>query len=322
MGLFNNYMKPGKGVSKDEPEKKGFFLYWDILFHRFSKILGSNCLLMLTSLLWLAILMFMYMQFIVPITPEKITGFLQDMGGGEDIDAIAQAMILSLYIMFSVITFTFLGSGPVSASYAYIMKCFTNRQHAWIVSDGWDKFKENFKQSMVVVIIDIVVLFLVPIALRFYYSKLLEGNAVFGIPCYILAVAIIVFTWMHFYIYQIMVTYECTLKQLYKNALIFALGKLPMNIVLSIIGIGVTAAPYLVGLNPFIAIVISGTIGLCFTRFAIEFYASRSIKKTAIISEQKDDAADKDDNQQDAEAVFDDDIASKINDRTNSEVKR
>lgn len=318
MGLFNNYMKPGKGVSKDEPEKKGFFLYWDILFHRFSKILGSNCLLMLTSLLWLAILMFMFMQFIVPITPEKVTQFLQDAGGVEDLDAIAQTMILSLYIMFSVITFTFLGSGPVSASYAYIMKCFTNRQHAWIVSDGWDKFKENFKQSMVVVIIDIVVLFLVPIALRFYYSKLLEGNAVFGIPCYILAVAIIVFTWMHFYIYQIMVTYECTLKQLYKNALIFALGKLPMNIFLTIVCVCVTAAPFLFGLNPFIAFIVSGVLGLCFTRFAIEFYAARCLNKIMINSEKKSEKEE----ENESEAVFDDNLAQKIEDRTNSEVKR
>lgn len=318
MGLFNNYMKPGKGVSKDEPEKKGFFLYWDILFHRFSKILGSNCLLMLTSLLWLAILMFMYMQFIVPITPEKVTQFLQDAGGVDDIDAIAQTMIFSLYVMFSVITFTFLGSGPVSASYAYVMKCFTNRQHAWIVSDGWDKFRENFKQSMAVIIIDVVVLFLVPTALRFYYSKLLEGNGFFGVPVYILAVAMIVFMWMHFYIYQIMVTYECTLRQLYRNALICALGKLPMNIFLTIVCVCVTAAPFLFGLNPFIAFIVSGVLGLCFTRFAIEFYATRCLNKIMINSEKKSEKEE----ENESEAVFDDNLAQKIEDRTNSEVKR
>ena len=42
MGLFNSYLKPGKGVSKMNRRKKGFFLYWEIAFRKFSKILGAN----------------------------------------------------------------------------------------------------------------------------------------------------------------------------------------------------------------------------------------------------------------------------------------
>lgn len=319
MGLFNNYMKPGKGVSKDEPEKKGFFLYWDILFHKFSKILGANCMYMLTSLLWIAVLMFIYMQFIIPIMPERISGFLQGLEGVENVEAVTQAMVLSMYTMFAVMTFTMLGSGPVSASYAYIMRNFTNREHAWILSDGWDKFKENFKQAIFVVIVDAVILIVGVIALKFYYYKFTEGGVFFGIPCYIMVVALIVFMWMHFYIYQIMVTFSCTIKQLYKNALIFALGKLPMNIVLTVICAAVSAAPYLLIANPFVSIIISGTIGLCFSRFVVEFYAARCMKKAILAGEKKNTVHVEYDNTHDDEPVFDDDLARRINEKKDSE---
>ncbi len=59
---------------------------------------------------------------------------------------------------FSIGVFTFWGSGPATAAYSYITRCFTRGEHTWVLSDGADKFKENFKQSMVVVLIDAVLL--------------------------------------------------------------------------------------------------------------------------------------------------------------------
>ena len=44
MGIFGYNMKPGKGVDKNEPKKKGFFLFFDVLIHKFTKFLGANCL--------------------------------------------------------------------------------------------------------------------------------------------------------------------------------------------------------------------------------------------------------------------------------------
>ena len=45
MGIFGGgYDKPGKGVDKNEPKKKGFFLFFDIVIRKFTKFLGANCL--------------------------------------------------------------------------------------------------------------------------------------------------------------------------------------------------------------------------------------------------------------------------------------
>lgn len=321
MGIFNNYMKPGKGVSKDEPEKKGFFLFWDILFHKLSKVIGTDCMYMLTSLLWIAVLMVIGIQFILPITPDKLLETVQS-AGAENAQETAQTLLLSIYTMLGTVMFVLLGSGPVSASYSYIMKCFTNRQHAWIFSDGWDKFKENFKQAIAVVLIDAVVLILGFVAIKFYYYKFTGGSTLFGIPCYIIVVAMIIYTWMHFYIYQIMVTFKCTLKQLYKNALIFAMGKLPMNILLTITAVGVSVLPYFFIGNPFAALIITAVIGLALSRFPIEFYAARCMQKTIVAAEEKSASEQDEITAADDEPVFDDDLAKRINDKKDTVDRR
>ena len=48
-GLFD-YSKPGPGVSKDAPKKRGFLVFWEIFFRKFWKMLQVNLLYLVTSL--------------------------------------------------------------------------------------------------------------------------------------------------------------------------------------------------------------------------------------------------------------------------------
>ena len=56
--LFD-YTTPGKGVSKDEPPKKGIALFGDILLRRFWKMVSLNFLYFLFSVPALIIMWFM-----------------------------------------------------------------------------------------------------------------------------------------------------------------------------------------------------------------------------------------------------------------------
>ena len=42
MGIFNSYTKPGKGVSKEDVQKSGIPLYFDIFLRRFWKFISIN----------------------------------------------------------------------------------------------------------------------------------------------------------------------------------------------------------------------------------------------------------------------------------------
>lgn len=51
MGLFQkNYDKPGKGVSKNEPEKRGFFRFFELYFRNFWKLISAQFWCVLLSL--------------------------------------------------------------------------------------------------------------------------------------------------------------------------------------------------------------------------------------------------------------------------------
>lgn len=302
---FGDYNKPGKGVSKDAPEKKGFFLYWDIVFHKFTKIFGANVLYTLTSVIWLAFLAVLCVPMLIGATTENVMEIFANSGQEVDLDNAA-ALLRILYVNGAFLIFNFLGSGPVSAAYAYTVRCFAHRQHVWIVSDGWKKIRENLKQSLVVLLINTVALFVGGTAIKFYYTLASSGQIVYALLLYVVVVISIIFIWMQFYIYQLMTYFSCTIKQLYKNALILALTKLPMNILLTIITAVVSVIPYMFTSSMMTTVLFSSIIGMLFTRFAVEFSASRTVGK--LIAE----SAIKEENAREEEKTFDDDLAEKI----------
>lgn len=287
MGFFGGgYDKPGKGIDKDAPKKKGFFLYWDIVFRKFWKLLGLNAMYALTSIIWIALV-----YTIAPFNSVNLAPLAEILKEGGSADPnIIPLMVFGFRAMFALAVLLLWGSGPVSASYAYILRCFTREEHAWIMSDGRDKFKENFKQAIVVSIVDIVVLLLGMNAVYFYFTLYSSTQSILWmLLCYVMVMLFIVYTMMHFYIYQLMVTFECSIVKLYKNAVIFALGKAPMNLLY--IAITLLAVFFSFTLfSPAIAIIFLVILGPMITRFPIEFYAARTIAKSTVDAGSKKSA--------------------------------
>ena len=284
MGLFGGgYMKPGKGVDKNEPKKKGFFLFFDIIIHKLTKFLGANCLYTITSILWIAVLYF-FGGIILNSTGivTRITNSLIATSEGIRVEELEASIQVMLQFLFATGIFTLWGSGPASAAYAYINRCFTRGEHAWIVSDSVDKIKENFKQGMFVVLVDAVVLFFGLNAAHFYYLLYTDtGSIIWMLLTYIMALVFIIYTMMHPYLYQIMITFECKIGALYKNALLITFAKLPGNVFTLAVGVAVLALVFSV-VNPIAAALIIAVFGLCVTRYPGEFYAARVIERSIL----------------------------------------
>lgn len=285
MGLFSfNYAKPGPGVDANEPEKKGFFRFWEVIFEKFSKLIGTNALHAALSIPYLIIL-----YIIAPVSGEWLQNLAAEMmQNTNDIEIIAETLSMGLRAMFALGVFMLWGSGPSSAMYSYITRCFTRRDPVWIMSDGFDKFKENFKQGMIVVIIDIAALVLGINALWVYYNFYLQsGGMQWMLLCSLMAMIFVVYTWMHFYIYQIMVTFECTIGQIYRNSLLFAIAGLPINLLLTVLNIVIIVGLFLVISNPLIVIIADLLFLALLMRFPIEFTAARKIRKVIIDAQEK-----------------------------------
>ena len=143
--FFRNYDKPGPGVDPDAPEKRSFFRFFDIFFRKLSHFSRANLLYSVT-LIPTYIIVFFVVSFIMLNTVGKILG-MQD---GADFTTIA------LSVIFTNFYISVMGAGPATAGMTYIMRNFVREEHAWIGSDFKDSVVSNFKQSIIVFVIDIV----------------------------------------------------------------------------------------------------------------------------------------------------------------------
>lgn len=281
MGLFSfNYAKPGPGVDKDAPKKKGIFLYFELLGRKFFKLCQVNMLYFLFSIPYI-VLMFL---FITGFFGGYFTELIQSISSsGEEISSESvSTVILMITSLLTMLFFALWGSGPASASFAYVTRCFTREEHSWIWSDFIRIFKENFKQAMIVVVMDFVVLFLMLNALIQYWQLYTTQNQfIYALLMYFCFMMFIIYTFVHFHIYQLMITFECKFKDLLKNALMLAFGKAPMNLVLAAIAIALLGIMFNY-LQPMFAMLLCFLVFLGLVRYPIEFYSARTIRRIAV----------------------------------------
>lgn len=234
---FGDYTKPGKGIDKDAPKKRSIFLFFELIGRKFSKLIGLNFLYLIT-IIPTFIVVFLLSGFISSYIVDTFSPIMAELSGLTQEGALVNEEFMHLTIYFDLIIrtlisvlFTILwGMGPVTAGFTYVLRNYAREEHAWLVSDFFSYTKTNFKQSIIVWLIDIVMFFVLFNAYRFYAVQ----NGVLSIMKYFILSIAIVYTMMHFYIYQIMITFELPLKQIYRNSFILALGKLPRNVLILI----------------------------------------------------------------------------------------
>lgn len=196
-GLFN-YEKEGPGVAKNGPKKRPFFAFMEIYGRKFWQ-------LAVAGLLW---------------------------------------TLLSLPIVTC---------GLADAGLTRITRSYSREKHAFLKEDFFESVKKNRRTALIVGIINLVVTLvliynlvtLIPVMMPGLY--LLFGWAPEAIPAArdlttlesIVLVATLMgyvtFTWMKYYIPFLMITFNLKIKQIYKNAFLFAGANVKVNLLISAI---------------------------------------------------------------------------------------
>jgi len=267
-GMFD-YNKPGKGVSKDEPQKTGPALYFDILLRRFWKLVQLNFIYIICSIPAIVIAWFMSSYAVVWLASMKL-----------DVSKFTENEVTALYLLsacFAIILVGVFGSGSASAGMAYVLRNYVNDTHAWVWSDFKDSMKANFRQGTVIYIIDMIMVMLFTVSFVFY------STAITGIPAMLLRGIIIgmflVFVMMHMYIYPLLAGFELKIKDIYRNSLALSLAKLPWNaFTLFITGVLGYAMLYFLTISVLGTILIACLIFSLFT-FTQMFMINNIIKK-------------------------------------------
>ena len=253
-GLFN-YAKEGPGVAKNAPKKRAFFAFMDIYGRKFWQLAVAGLLWTVTSL---------------PIVT----------------------------------------CGLADAGLTRITRSYSREKHAFLKEDFFESVKKNRRPALIVGILNLVLTLiliynlvtLIPIMIPGLYLFL--GWAPEAIPAardlttlemIVLVVSLmgyVTFTWMKYYIPFLLITFKLKIKQIYKNAFLFAGANIKVNLLISAILIAVYGLLGLVVLvtsnTPVDYLVLTIVLVLCvsvvpaFRSFLIQYCIFPSIKKLII----------------------------------------
>lgn len=214
--LFD-YTTPGPGVPKDAPPKKGFALYWDILYRRFWKMVSLNVIYLLLSVPGLIIMWFLVYGLLTLTFSDLMLN-----------DPTWPGTVTQLSTYLTCLIYSIFGGGAVTAGMTYVVRNYAVDTHSWVWTDFWAKYKENFKQGTAVFVVDLVMLTL--LGINFWFYGMLAGeNFIAYLLQGLMVVIFLIFLLMHAYIYPIMISFDKKVKDIYKDAFILAIGKLPIT---------------------------------------------------------------------------------------------
>lgn len=265
---FFDYTKPGKGVSKEELDKTGLALYFDILLRRFWKFATLNLIYLIASIPAIVI-----GWFISTYAVTWLASLAQIEFSG---DFAASLSLLSIFV--TIVLLQLCGSGPASAGMSYVLRKYVNDTHSWVLSDFIDNIKSNFKQSIGVYLINIVIVCLYMVSFVFY-TYAMTGMMALLLRSIVTVVAAVFFM-MQMYTYQLMVSFELRFRDIYRNAFILVMAKLPWNILTAAVTVALMYAAFSLTMSvPLAGIVVIAALFYSIINFTQIFMTNNVIKK-------------------------------------------
>lgn len=213
--LFNNYDKPGPGVSKDEPKKSAPIRFFEILWRKLSKLIQVNLIYMIPMVFVIAMMVGLY------LLPVSHFAFNSKIFGTLD--------LFNLY----VVPLPTMLLGPFNCGMAYITRNFAREEHAFVWSDFWDAVKENWKSGLLNTIIAYIEYVVLSFGFVFYFDRFRTAGVGYIIPLILVGLLGAIALFSQFYIPVIIVTIDLKLRHIYRNGAIFAIMGVVRNILIT-----------------------------------------------------------------------------------------
>lgn len=291
--IFNSN-KPGKGITKEqvarEREKVTVGGFFKVLKRKFWQVMQLN-LLSFAFFIPLMILVYIASLYVVPVALPLDTASSSDQAyvalwhltnTATDNLIMQSAWWTDLYYraMFAVVftVIPMVAIGPIQAGFTYILQSFIKEKPVFLTHDFFARAKSNLGQSLLVSLIDLFVTAFFVLDL-YLYNQILANNegSFFWTACMVLmSVLFLVYAVMHFYIYPILVTFNVTLRQLYKNSFLLAMrsffpGLLVIAINFLIMFLLVTFISNPLYLLIIMAVIVFGFLGLINNYFSYKY---------------------------------------------------
>lgn len=306
--LFD-FNRNGKGVSKDDidgsPNLATFFKKYK---RKFSRLLSVNIFMVLGNfpLFFAGFAMAGYGA--VQSTVQKYAIFpaiytVSMFDGSPVTDALNSIYGMQApltvnttitYILYALSFLTLITFGLTNVGTTYILRNLVKGDPVFMWSDFWYAIKRNWRQGLILGVIDAVACFLFAFNVRFYFTGL-NGEFLNGILFYISLAMLILYFFMRFYIYILTVTFDLSIFKILKNSLIFSIIGFKRNImatlgILVLVVLNLAVVFYL----PSLGIVLPLVVTLSNCAFMSTYAAWFKIKEIMIdpYEENKSDESD------------------------------
>ena len=273
MGLFNNYAKPGRGISKEEAARRNYF---DIVGRHFFDLVKLNLLFVLCNIIFIAAAVLLALP------------YFWDSG------ANLSLLFSQKYVLLPPLPFVpFMFMSPFICGLTFVLRNWSRQEHAFLVSDFFEHTRKNWKQGLLLSMLSTVVVYVYLTAVLFY---LRSGVSAFLVLVLAGILGIMLLS-MSFYTYPMVVTFDMKLKDILKNSWIFAMAKLPQNLFFLVV-IGLVHGLLLYYTPILIWAILMAVFLIAWSGFTMNYYAWHVINKHMVSQIEENKEAE--------ETVFDD----------------
>ncbi len=241
--FFRSLMRDGKGVDKDDVIKideynaKNFFKLYG---RRIREIIRINWLYIFGNFPIFALLLAISGNFshaavapssqFFPVfygmtTISGETSVIAPMLGVHSVMGTTTIYSWIDYVLIGISALTLITFGLVNTGCAYLMRNLVRGEHLFLWQDFKSAIKQNFRQGLIIGIIDAVVLFFCGYSISFY----LANYSTYFIMFYGALLMTAIYIFARYYMYTILVTFDLSIFKIFKNSLIFAMISLGKN---------------------------------------------------------------------------------------------
>lgn len=224
---FNRYYygKSGQGdfTVSDLPNNR-WEQFWSVLRVRLSGLIRLNLLYML---IWLPAIFVIATNLISMLNTvadaDPVTGIIASTG--LEVGPTLMGMIqITLLMLIPCILIT----GPCTAGVSYVLRNWARDEHAFIWSDFKDAFKSNWKQALGISAITAVMPEMVFICWTFY-GDMAKQSPIMMVPQVLVLMIGLIWSLAVTYTYPTLVTYKLRFRDVIRNSLLMAIGRLPYS---------------------------------------------------------------------------------------------
>ena len=221
--LMNNYFygKQGQGdFTLEKLPQNRRQLFGDILKVRWSAMFGVNLLYMV---FWIPAIAW---SFLNVVTLYNMLLAEEGMFTSDDVVSLVATWLLFLAPCIFI-------TGPFNAGITYVLRNWARDEHSFVFSDFKDAVKANWKQALVISLIDGVMPFLLFTCWRFYGS-MLSQSMIFILPTALVLMATIIWKLSTMLAYPMLITYDLKIKDVIRNSVLMTIAKLPYAVIIKL----------------------------------------------------------------------------------------